>query len=140
MAGVWSTQDDVLVRTRPRLLRLPLGLAQIYDFAVFRRFRTAVRRLRRASPADMAGRRTEDRFGLSVPREGVFRISRDLDIDHREDDEIYAISDTPEPIGRICRLLDDVAGERWIEVRLEECNVVTINGRVRYRLRLAVLR
>jgi len=89
----------------------------------------------------MSGRRSHPRFAVAAPWDGAMRVLRDVVVDRVDREELLAVSQAPAIAGEEMSL-DLVGGGKAIELRVRviESRPVIINGSVRHRIRLAVLR
>lgn len=89
----------------------------------------------------MSGRRSHPRFAVASPWDGAMRVLRDVVVDRLDRDELLAVSQAPAVPGETMSL-DLVGGGMAMELRVQviESRPVIVNGAVRHRIRLAVLR
>lgn len=89
----------------------------------------------------MSGRRSHPRFAVAAPWDGAVRVLRDVVVDRVDREELLAVSGAPAIAGEEMSL-DLVGGGRALELRVRviESRPVIVNGSVRHRIRLAVLR
>ena len=89
----------------------------------------------------MAGRRRDQRFLLSVPWEGALRLPTDVVIERCTDDEVWVLSPTPAHRDELMTLDTTAAGAaETLSVRVAGSVPVLVDGVVRHRLRLAIVR
>lgn len=88
----------------------------------------------------MSGRRSHPRFELSSPWDGALRMLQDVAVERTTEDELLAVSDVPGSTGEemSLELLGGGTGV-LLKVRVIESRPVIVNGRLRHRLRLAIL-
>ena len=87
----------------------------------------------------MSGRRNSVRYQLSAPRDSELMIAHDVVIESRTDHEVGVLIDTPQPRERELTLeLGAAVAVNGIPVRVLDCTPVLVDGRLQYRLRLAV--
>lgn len=89
----------------------------------------------------MSGRRSHPRFAVAAAWDGAVRVLRDVVVDRVDREELLAVSGVPAIAGEEMSL-DLVGGGRALELRVRviESRPVIINGAVRHRIRLALLR
>ncbi len=89
----------------------------------------------------MAGRRRVQRFILTVTWEGALRVPTDVTVERRTDNEVWVVSPTPAHRNDVLTL--DTTGSEPSEamsVRVADSVPVVVDGVVRHRLRLAIVR
>ena len=89
----------------------------------------------------MAGRRRDQRFVLSVAWEGGLRVPTDVVVERRTANEVWVVS--PAPAHRNETLTLDTTGSDAsgaVSVRVADSVPVVIDGVVRHKLRLAIVR
>ena len=88
----------------------------------------------------MPGRRRDPRYRLSKPFEGSFLFSQEVDVERRDEGEVYVLSDAPIRSGQNIRLDLLGSGPRsTVHVQVAESTAIIAGGSVRYRLRLGIL-
>ena len=99
-----------------------------------------VRRLQFSWLTGMPGRRRDSRYRLSRPFDGAFLSFQEVDIERRDEREVFALSDTPVRSGQRLRL--DVLGpgpRSSVHVLLVETTPIIEGGSLKYRLRLEIV-
>jgi hypothetical protein len=89
----------------------------------------------------MSGRRSHPRFAVSTPWDGAMRVLREVVIQRTGDDELLALGHLPATIGEEMTL-DVLSAGTTLEVRVRvlESRPVIVDGSVRHRVRLGVLK
>ena len=88
----------------------------------------------------MTGRRSQPRFAVSSPWEGVMRVLRNVVVDRTSRDELMAVSHAPGVSGEVMTL-DLIGGgvAMALRVRVLNSRPIIMDGAVRHRLTLALL-
>jgi len=88
----------------------------------------------------MPGRRSAQRFTLSVPWEGTLRVPGDVTIERYGEEHVWVLSSTPASRNEVLTL--DVPGSTLpvtVSVRVADSVPVLIDGVLRHRLQLEIL-
>ena len=89
----------------------------------------------------MAGRRRDQRFQLSVPWEGALRLPTDVVVERCTDHEVWVVSPTPAHRDEMLTLDTSGSGPpETMRVRVADSVPVLMDGVMRHRLRLAIVR
>jgi len=81
----------------------------------------------------MSGRRSHNRFSLHLASPGSLQMFRDVVVQGRDGQDVVALSGEPAALGRGLSL--ELDGERRA-VEVVESRPVSVDGRIRHRLRL----
>jgi hypothetical protein len=87
----------------------------------------------------MTGRRREQRFILNAPWEGALRLPTDVVVERCTANEVLVVSPTPARRNEMLTL-DTTESGSSMNVRVADSVPVVIDGVVRHRLRLAIVR
>jgi hypothetical protein len=89
----------------------------------------------------MSGRRSHPRFAVATPWDGAMRVLRDVAIVQTTSDELHAVSHVAGMAGEEMTL-DMMGGGTTLglKVRVIDSRPVMIEGAVRHRIRLALLK
>lgn len=89
----------------------------------------------------MSGRRSQPRFAVSAPWDGAMRVLRNVVVDRLDRDELLVISHGAAVVDEEMTLDLMGAGQSLLlRVRVIESRPVIVDGAVRHRIRLTVLR
>lgn len=89
----------------------------------------------------MSGRRSHPRYVVATPWDGAMRVLRDVVIHRTEGNELQAFSNVPAVAGEEMTLDVMGAGETiGLKVKVVDSRPVMVEGAVRHRIRLAVLK
>lgn len=89
----------------------------------------------------MRGTRRDPRFALSVPWEGSLRVPGDVIVEQYSGDEVCVVSASPTRVDEMLTL--DLTGQgpaTTLNVRVVASTPVLLDGSIRHRLRLAIVR
>lgn len=88
----------------------------------------------------MPARRRDSRYRLSRPFDGAFLSFQEVDVERRNEREVFVVSDTPVRSGQRLRLDLFGPGPRsTVHVRLVETTPIIVGESLRYRLRLEIV-
>jgi hypothetical protein len=89
----------------------------------------------------MSGRRSHPRFAVATPWDGAMRVLREVVIQRTGDDELLAVGHLPATVGEEMTL-DVLSAGTTLEVRVTvlESRPVIVDGSVRHRVRLGVVK
>jgi len=89
----------------------------------------------------MRGRRRDPRFALSTPWEGSLRVPGDVIVESCSANELWVLSTVPTHRGELLTLdLEGSGPPVTITVRVTDSVPVLVDGMVRHRLRLTIVR
>lgn len=118
---------DVMTPKQPRSSHLDAGLGVLIGFA------------RSFTEVSMSGRRSHVRFAVVRPPEGVFRVMRDVIVQHSGEREVIAISREPGLLGETVAIDFPEESTGRLRARVIESQPVVVSGAVRHRLRLEAI-
>lgn len=89
----------------------------------------------------MSGRRSYARFSIEPAGHGVLRVMRDVVVQQAGGEELIVIGREAAAVGELLTL-ELAAGDAGshLSVRVAECRPVLVDGSMRHRLRLQVVR
>jgi hypothetical protein len=89
----------------------------------------------------MSGRRSHPRFMVATPWDGAMRVLRDVVIHRTDREELQAVSHVPAVAGEVMTLdLMGAGTTLGLRVKVVDSRPVMVEGSVRHRIRLAVLK